>query len=194
MIKIEDMTYNSRNFTIDQEITSLDKESATIVDREGNALEIDLCFVLPFMELSNTVSVNEGRNSNLILNYDTDDCSFAIIEKSNSETSQNNMRLHGNVIRADSGQLINGYALAELQAEDSIDFGLTQTETRMLVDADTLFKHSYDNDCDADSPAGLLGNWSIDWYNDACRSAPFTNATSYVMETLKEPDDEISSD
>lgn len=109
------------------------------------------------------------------------DCSFSIIEKSARQTSQTKRQSYGNVVRADSGQLINGWALAELKASDVIDFGLTQTKTRMLVDADTLFKHSYSNDCDTDSPAGLLGNWSITWYKDDCRSTPFTNANNYVM-------------
>ena len=140
-----------------------------------------MCPAVPFVELSNTVGVDAAHNPNLILKYDVSDCSFSIAEKSGAQTSQTKPRSNGNMVRADSGQLISGNALAELKAADVIEFGLTQTETRMLVDADTLYKHSYNNDCDTDSPAGSFGNWSITWYEDDCRSTPFTNATSYVM-------------
>ncbi len=180
-IKIDDTAYDSRNFDINQQITSFDKESVTVVDPEGFDLEIELCPAIPSVEMSNTVDANANRDPDLTLKYDVSDCTFSIIEKSATPTSQTKRKSSGNVIRADSGQLINGWALAELKAADVIEFGLTQTKTRMLVDADTLFKHSYSNDCDTDSPAGLLWNWSITWLNDACRSTPFTNATNYVM-------------
>ncbi len=179
-IKIDETTYNSSRFGVNSLITTLDKEPITITNANGVSQQVDRCPIFPSIEVSNTINVSSNRESAIVLRYDGNDCSVSIIEQSSNSTNYIPNRSMSSV-RADGEQLIHGYALAELKAKDVIQFGLTQTETRMLVDADSLVKHSYNNDCDADGPAGAFANWSIDWYTDACRSTPFTRTRNYVV-------------
>ena len=176
-IKIDQSTFNSRDFSIGDEITSFAKETFIITASDGETREKSLCPNLPLIEMTNRIAVAAGRFNEITLEYDADDCSISVHDRS---TITNRPSLSPNIARASYDEVVYGRGLAETKALDGIGFGLTQTRTYLNVNADTLEVLGYVKNCDWESPAGLFLGWSITWHNPDCRKASVREGSNYV--------------